>query len=131
LIGWAPIASRPPPKGEVKVQAGKGPDADGDGSPDEVDACPAIAGEPDANPTLDGCPRREVVGAPKPGDRDGDGVADKLDACPALAGVASPEPTVHGCPSDRDGDGIADDEDQCPYDPWPLKKGAHRRGCPP
>lgn len=83
-------------------------DADGDGVPDVLDACPLEAG-----PTLtNGCP-----------DRDGDGVADKDDACPDQAGTLANK----GCPVlDRDGDGVADAEDKCPDVPGSKKYN----GCP-
>jgi OOP family OmpA-OmpF porin len=82
------------------------PDTDGDGIPDNKDACPEEAGTPELN----GCP-----------DADGDGIADKDDACPNAAGDAS----MNGCP-DSDGDGVADNVDKCPQ-----KVGdAANEGCP-
>ncbi len=81
-------------------------DRDGDGVPDDIDACPDVAGPA----SLQGCP-----------DRDGDGIADKDDECPDAAGPAS----LKGCP-DRDGDGIADKDDKCPDE----KGLARYQGCP-
>jgi len=81
-------------------------DKDGDGVPDNADACPDVAGVA----ALQGCP-----------DRDGDGIADKEDACPDAKGTAA----LKGCP-DRDGDGIADAEDKCPDE----KGLARYQGCP-
>ena len=57
-------------------------DADGDGVPDTVDACPATPGE-----QADGCP------APPPADGDKDGLPDARDACIAVAGNLA-----DGCP---------------------------------
>lgn len=84
---------------------GKGiEDRDGDGVPDEEDACPDIAGEK----KLAGCP-----------DSDGDGIIDLQDACPDIAGVES----AKGCP-DKDGDGFADKDDNC------LEIPGEVDGCP-
>lgn len=83
-------------------------DMDGDGIPDDQDACPELAGPALTN----GCP-----------DRDGDGVADKDDACPDVAGLLQ----YKGCPvTDSDGDGVNDLEDKCP-----LVAGSKKyQGCP-
>ncbi|MBC8248560.1 MAG: thrombospondin type 3 repeat-containing protein [Anaerolineales bacterium] len=75
-------------------------DRDGDGLPDDEDACPDEYAE-----TWDGCPVPIS-------DRDGDGLPDNEDACPDEYAE-----TWDGCPvpiSDRDGDGLPDDEDACP-----------------
>ncbi len=69
-------------------------DRDGDGLPDNEDACPDEYAE-----TEDGCPS----------DRDNDGLPDDEDACPDEYAE-----TEDGCPSDRDNDGLPDDEDACP-----------------
>lgn len=81
-------------------------DSDGDGIPDNEDACPTVAGTAQFN----GCP-----------DSDGDGIPDRDDACPLVAGLAQ----FNGCP-DSDGDGIPDNKDKCPYAAGP----ADRQGCP-
>jgi hypothetical protein len=61
-------------------------DTDGDGFPDTLDRCPAVAG------AFKGCP-----------DSDGDGVGDAGDACPTVKGRAA-----NGCLlPDEDGDGYA------------------------
>ncbi|MEQ1677245.1 MAG: OmpA family protein [Chitinophagaceae bacterium] len=91
------------PKKEVKPVV---LDRDGDGVPDNADACPDTAGLV----SLQGCP-----------DRDDDGIADKDDACPDEKGPAS----LNGCP-DRDGDGITDKTDKCPD----IKGVARYEGCP-
>jgi outer membrane protein OmpA-like peptidoglycan-associated protein len=82
------------------------PDTDGDGIPDNKDACPEDAGTAELN----GCP-----------DTDGDGVADKDDACPDAAGSVE----MNGCP-DSDGDGLADNVDKCPQEAGE----ASNNGCP-
>lgn len=88
-------------------------DSDGDGVPDNADACP---GTP-AGTAVDarGCPR----------DSDGDGVADGDDQCPRTpAGVSVDE---RGCPLDSDGDGVADHRDDCPGTPAGAR--VDDRGC--
>lgn len=89
-------------------------DSDGDGIPDETDACPAVAGLPE----FGGCPD------PSTHDSDGDGIPDAADACPT-----QPGPVAHGgCPiPDRDGDGVPDEQDVCPDESGPARTG----GCPP
>jgi OmpA-OmpF porin, OOP family len=83
-------------------------DTDGDGIPDEQDACPALAG----TALTKGCP-----------DRDGDGIADKDDECPDVAGLLQ----YKGCPViDTDGDGINDPEDKCPF----IAGSKKYQGCP-
>ena len=97
-------------------------DRDHDGIPDGDDACPDVAGVPNADPKNNGCP--------PVADRDGDGIPDALDACPDKPGVPDPVPTINGCPPDRDNDGIPDAEDACPDqlgDPNPDPK---KNGCP-
>lgn len=69
-------------------------DTDLDGTPDNKDKCPQLAGPVE----LMGCP-----------DTDGDGVADREDECPEVAGLIA----FGGCP-DTDGDGISDNADDCP-----------------
>ncbi len=101
-------------------------DRDGDGIPDEKDACPDVPGVGSSDPAKNGCPL-----PPPPGDRDHDGITDDQDACPDTPGVKSDDPSKNGCPSDRDHDGILDQQDACPdvagvNDPDPKKNG-----CPP
>ncbi len=81
-------------------------DTDGDGIPDNKDACPDVAGLKEFN----GCP-----------DTDGDGIPDAEDACPNEAGPAE----TKGCP-DTDGDGTLDKDDKCPDQAGP----AYNNGCP-
>lgn len=98
-------------------------DADKDGIPDELDACPLEPEdhlEPDPE---DGCPAVR--------DRDGDGIPDSLDACPDEAGPANSDPKKNGCPNrDRDNDGIPDAEDACPKEPGKANKDPKKHGCP-
>jgi len=92
-----PIANQnqPPPQngntGPVMYSnAGGPPDQDGDGIPDDADACPAYAEDLNGRDDADGCPDA---------DRDADGVPDVLDQCPNR-----PE----DFDSDRDSDGCPD-----------------------
>ena len=64
-------------------------DADGDGIPDDRDACPRIAEDHDGFEDADGCPEA---------DNDQDGIVDAEDACPNVAGVRSSDPRKNGCP---------------------------------
>lgn len=81
-------------------------EGDGDGIPDEEDACPHTPGIL----KFKGCP-----------DTDGDGIPDTQDPCPVTPGPKS----LKGCP-DRDGDGVEDSRDGCPDTPGSLE----RHGCP-
>ncbi len=124
------------------------PDGDGDGIPDDADACRYAAenkngfedddGCPDALPDGDGdgvddmvdqCPARledldglgDEDGCPDD-DYDGDRVADTDDMCPDVGGLVE----NRGCPdTDSDGDGLFDREDNCPKRVGPVE----RRGC--
>lgn len=79
------------------------PDADGDGVPDQVDACPDT---PRGTPVDErGCSA----------DTDGDGVPDGVDECPGTPAGAPVD--ALGCPLDSDGDGVPDYRDQCPETP--------------
>jgi outer membrane protein OmpA-like peptidoglycan-associated protein len=90
------------------VAVAKISDRDGDGVPDDNDACPTVPGPPE----LLGCP-----------DSDGDRIPDYLDKCPY-----APGDPPDGCPKvkDRDGDGVPDVDDACPDDPGPKEN----KGCP-
>jgi outer membrane protein OmpA-like peptidoglycan-associated protein len=87
-------------------------DGDGDGVPDDRDACPQQLEDEDSFQDGDGCPDP---------DNDGDGVLDGVDACPTQAGPAE----YDGCP-DADGDEVPDNVDKCPDEPGP----AINDGCP-
>ena len=85
-------------------------DRDGDGIPDDEDACPDTPGIATNDPSTNGCP-----------DTDGDGIFDKDDACPTEFGLAE----FQGCP-DTDGDGVPDKDDACPT----VKGPKENNGCP-
>jgi OOP family OmpA-OmpF porin len=126
------------------VEALLWPDADGDGVPDHLDACPdtptgvpvdasgcPLDSDGDGVPDyLDQCPDTPA-GTPVdargcPLDGDGDGVPDHLDECP---GTASGVPVgANGCPKDSDGDGVSDPFDRCPR--TPRGTPVDSRGCP-
>lgn len=143
-IDWSPAPEAPPVR-----------DSDGDGIVDARDACPEVRGEPDRDPSRNGCPHpppdRDHDGIPDaddacpdepgplsslasrngcplpPPDRDGDGVPDAQDACPDKPGLADGDPKLNGCPPpDRDGDGVPDAQDECPDKPGSAELG----GCP-
>jgi Thrombospondin type 3 repeat len=102
-------------------------DTDGDGIPDNMDACKRVKGVASDTPRLNGCPPAV--------DTDGDGVADDNDACPKKAGVASTDPKLNGCPPpppprDRDGDGVPDSDDACPWKKGVASDDPKRNGCP-
>lgn len=134
------------------------PDRDGDGIPDDVDACPSVAGVPDADPEKNGCP--PPVAPPPDKDQDGiidsedacpeaagprtndpktngcpdldkDGIPDPVDACREVPGVATDDPKTNGCPPDKDGDGIFDPQDACPDVKGVASPDPKLNGCPP
>ena len=113
-------------------------DRDGDGAPDESDACPDTPGGHNGCPAPadsdgdgivdanDACPNTvgsAANGCPAPADTDRDGVPDASDACPTEAGP----PDFNGCPSapDADRDGTPDSTDPCPT------TAGRENGCPP
>ena len=157
MVGWTPLGAAPEEEQAAPDKGGKTPtkvgDRDNDGIPDDIDACPDTPGQPNADPTKDGCPLsdRDNDGIPDaedacptvpgvrnvdatkngcPEDRDGDGIADGVDACPDVPGVASDDPKKNGCPGDRDGDGIADNVDACPDAKGPPNADPKKSGCP-
>jgi outer membrane protein OmpA-like peptidoglycan-associated protein len=99
-------------------------DTDGDGVPDDQDACPKTPGVRSADPEKNGCPV-----APPPPDRDGDGVLDKDDACPDVPGKLTTDPRTSGC-ADRDGDGILDPLDACVDVAGIPSDDPKKNGCP-
>ena len=131
-------------------------DADADGVPDDVDACPTVSGVASLDPKTNGCPppadadtdgildaddacpRKYGVanadpaknGCPLPEDSDSDGITDDVDACPQVVGVASPDPQKNGCPDDNDADGIKNDVDACPEDAGKADPDPKKNGCP-
>jgi OOP family OmpA-OmpF porin len=115
------IEDTKPPSPERKIRASihdSLKDTDGDGIPDDVDACPTVPEdhkEPDPN---DGCPA--------PQDRDHDGVPDDVDKCPD---VPQGKNGLNGCP-DADKDGIPDAQDACPKEPGDPDPDPKKNGCP-
>jgi OOP family OmpA-OmpF porin len=99
-------------------------DTDGDGIPDDHDACRTTRGVRSADPDKNGCPP-----AAPPADRDGDGVLDKDDACPDVPGKVTLDPRTNGC-ADRDLDGIADPLDACVDVPGVASADPKQNGCP-
>jgi len=55
---------------------------------DEKDACPEVAGSPNDDRALNGCP----------GDADGDSIRDDKDACPREKGPGDADAQKNGCP---------------------------------
>ncbi len=98
------------------------PDSDGDGVPDDEEACPE---DPDkTEPGACGC------GTPDT-DSDEDGTADCIDDCPG--DMDKIEPGICGCgtpDTDSDGDGTADCNDACPADPNKIDPGICGCGTP-
>jgi OOP family OmpA-OmpF porin len=96
-----------------------GEDSDGDGIPDDIDACPMEKGAKDN----DGCP--------KLADRDGDGIPDIYDKCPDQPEDKDGIDDGDGCPeTDADADGIPDTEDACPKQPGQRNTDPKKNGCP-
>ena len=95
------------------------PDRDGDGIPDHADRCPDAPEDFDGNDDQDGCPEEE--------DRDGDTIMDAVDECPDIPGPVE----NNGCPfEDRDRDGILDRDDKCPDEPEDRDNFEDEDGCP-
>lgn len=97
-------------------------DRDGDGVPDDVDACPNVNGERSTVARKNGCPA----------DDDDDGIPNVEDACPSARGVPTADPRTNGCPPplDEDADGIPNTEDACPRIPGKRHADPKRNGCP-
>lgn len=87
-------------------------DRDGDGIPDDEDACPDDPEDLDGFEDSDGCPDP---------DNDKDGIPDGEDACPDLPGPRE----FDGCP-DSDQDDVPDNVDKCPQQAGPPEN----EGCP-
>jgi OOP family OmpA-OmpF porin len=98
-------------------------DTDGDGIPDDVDACPTEPEDHKEPDPLDGCPA--------PSDRDGDGIPDEFDKCPDQAEDKDGIDDEDGCPEvDADNDGIPDVKDACPKEPGLPDPDPKKNGCP-
>ena len=98
-------------------------DADHDGIPDDIDACPSEPEDRLGNDPSDGCPL--------PPDRDHDGIPDQFDKCPDVPEDKDGIDDADGCPEDDvDTDGIPDATDACPKEPGPPNPDPKRNGCP-
>ncbi|WP_146155673.1 hypothetical protein [Enhygromyxa salina] len=80
-----PTAGEPPPPSRRT----EGPDGDGDGIPDQVDACPADPEDLDGFDDGDGCPEP---------DNDLDGILDIDDQCPMEPETFDGHHDEDGCP---------------------------------
>ena len=97
-------------------------DADGDGIPDDLDACPMEAEDHEGTVPNDGCPAAK--------DRDGDGIPDDMDKCPDQAEDKDGIDDNDGCPEDDfDKDGIPDTTDACPKVPGKPNADPKKNGC--
>lgn len=98
-------------------------DTDGDGYPDDVDACPTVK--------EDGLPPNPTDGCPAPKDRDNDGIIDDKDKCPDDPEDKDGIQDEDGCPEDdADRDKVLDVVDKCPEEPGPPNKDPEKNGCP-
>jgi OOP family OmpA-OmpF porin len=98
-------------------------DTDGDGIPDDIDACPTEPEDHKDPDPMDGCPA--------PSDRDGDGIPDKFDKCPDEPEDKDGIDDQDGCPEvDADNDGIPDVKDACPKEPGQPDPDPKKNGCP-
>ena len=98
-------------------------DTDGDGIPDDVDACPTEPEDHKDPDPGDGCPA--------PADRDGDGIPDQYDKCPDKPEDKDGVDDEDGCPEDdADNDGIPDAKDACPKVPGQPDPDPKKNGCP-
>jgi len=98
-------------------------DTDGDGIPDDIDACPTEPEDHKDPDPMDGCPT--------PPDRDGDGIPDAIDKCPDDPEDKEGIEDEDGCPEhDTDGDGIPDAKDACPKEPGQPDIDPKKNGCP-
>jgi outer membrane protein OmpA-like peptidoglycan-associated protein len=109
-ISWSPEAIE-------KVHG----DRDGDGIPDDKDACPDEPEDKDGYQDEDGCPDL---------DNDGDGIPDLVDKCPNEAEDRDGFQDEDGCPdADNDLDGIPDVRDKCPNEPEDIDGYQDEDGC--
>jgi outer membrane protein OmpA-like peptidoglycan-associated protein len=129
LVGmYIPIedttARSPDLRAKLKVQIQHSmKDTDGDGIPDDIDACPEEPEDHKDPDPMDGCPQ--------PSDRDGDGIPDQLDKCPDVPEDKDGIDDQDGCPEDdADQDGIPDAKDACPKEPGQPSPDPKKNGCP-
>ncbi len=98
-------------------------DADHDGIPDDIDACPSDPEDHQGNDPSDGCPL--------PPDKDGDGIPDQYDKCPDVPEDKDGIDDGDGCPEeDADKDGVPDVTDACPKEPGQPSPDPKKNGCP-
>ena len=98
------------------------PDADGDGVPDDDDACPTVPEDRDGFQDRDGCPDP---------DNDKDGIPDATDKCPNEPEDRDGFEDRDGCPDpDNDKDRILDTTDKCPNEPETVNEFEDADGCP-
>ena len=97
-------------------------DADGDGFPDDEDACPWRGNEGGLGTDETGCPYY---------DTDWDGFYDRDDACPWRGNEGGLGVDETGCPYyDADWDGVYDRDDECPWRANEYGFGVDADGCP-
>jgi outer membrane protein OmpA-like peptidoglycan-associated protein len=98
-------------------------DADKDGIPDDIDACPSDPEDHQGSDPNDGCPM--------PPDKDGDGIPDQYDKCPDQPEDKDGIDDGDGCPEDdADKDGVPDTTDACPKEPGQPSPDPKKNGCP-
>jgi OOP family OmpA-OmpF porin len=129
LLGWSvPIGDTNPHSPDARVRVHykiheSMKDSDGDGIPDDIDACPDQPEDHKDPDPSDGCPA--------PSDRDGDGIPDSLDKCPDVPEDKDGIDDEDGCPEDdADNDGIPDVKDACPKEPGVPDPDPKKNGCP-
>lgn len=107
----------------AKWKAEHSEDSDGDGIPDDLDACPSEPEDHQGKDPNDGCP------APK--DRDNDGIPDDQDKCPDQPEDKDGIDDLDGCPEeDFDKDSVPDATDACPKVPGKPNADPKKNGCP-
>jgi OOP family OmpA-OmpF porin len=127
LVGMnIPIRDSNPPSPDARLREnirGSAKDTDGDGIPDDIDACPTEPEDHKDPDPMDGCPSLP--------DRDGDGIPDKFDKCPDQPEDKDGVEDADGCPdTDTDHDGIVDANDACPKEPGQPDPDPKKNGCP-
>jgi outer membrane protein OmpA-like peptidoglycan-associated protein len=129
LIGtYLPIEDTNPRSPEARLRVRESireslKDTDGDGIPDDIDACPTEPEDHKDPDPMDGCPA--------PSDRDGDGIPDQYDKCPDVPEDKDGVDDQDGCPEDdADQDGIPDAKDACPKEPGQPDPDPKKNGCP-
>jgi OmpA-OmpF porin, OOP family len=110
------------PRSVTVVERAEPGDRDGDGIPDDEDACPDDPEDYDGYEDADGCPEDQ--------DSDGDGIPDSRDLCPLEPEDMDGYQDADGCPEpDNDLDGLVDAVDRCPTDPEDFDGWQDEDGC--